>query len=124
MSDSNSELLQKWSSAIKQGDPKQVTNLYHENGTLLGTFSTKERSGHTLILEYFEQLLKNIVDVEFVSEHVHDLGSLVVNSGRYNFIINGETMNARFSFVYVKENTEWTIALHHSSVVPKSEFLP
>ena len=30
MSDSiASELLQKWVSAVKGGDPKQVTNLYH-----------------------------------------------------------------------------------------------
>ena len=46
MSDSTSELLQKWVSTIKQGDPKQVTNLYHENGIVLGTFSPKERVGH------------------------------------------------------------------------------
>ena len=44
MSDSTAtELLQKWTSAIKNGDPKQVTKLYHKNGILLGTFSPKER---------------------------------------------------------------------------------
>jgi len=43
MSDSTAtELLQKWTSAIKNGDPKQVTSLYHEDGILLGTFSLKE----------------------------------------------------------------------------------
>ena len=52
MSDSiTSELLQKWVAAIKSGDPKQVTNLYHGDGILLGTFSNKERVGHDLILE-------------------------------------------------------------------------
>ena len=51
MSDSTSELLQEWVNAIKHGDPKQVTNLYHENGILLGTFSAKKRVGHELILE-------------------------------------------------------------------------
>ena len=81
MSDSTSELLQKWVNAIKQGDPKQVINLYHENGILLGTFSAKERIGHELILEYFENLLQNPVDVEIVSEHVHTSESMAVNSG-------------------------------------------
>ena len=64
MSDSIiSELLQKWVATIKSGDPKQVTSLYHGDGILLGTFSNKERVGHELILEYFENLLKSPVDV-------------------------------------------------------------
>jgi len=120
MSDSTSELLQKWVSTIKQGDPKQVTNLYHENGILLGTFSAKKRIGHELILEYFENLLKNPVEVEIISEHVHPSESMAVNSGLYNFITNGKTINARFSFVYARNNTEWKIISHHSSVLPEN----
>ena len=102
MSDSiASELLQKWVNAIKSGDPKQVTDLYHEDAILLGTFSNKERIGHTLILEYFENLLKSPVEVEIVSEHfsTSEMG-LSVNSGLYNFVTEGKTINARFSFVY------------------------
>ncbi len=120
MSDSASELLQKWVHTIKQGDPKQVTNLYHENGILLGTFSAKKRIGHELILEYFENLLQNQVEVEIVSEHVHALESMAVNSGLYNFITNGKTINARFSFVYAMNNAEWKIISHHSSVLPEN----
>ena len=45
------ELLKKWTDAIKNGDPKQVTDLYREDAILLGTFSNKERIGHELILE-------------------------------------------------------------------------
>ena len=122
MSDSTtSELLQKWVTAIKSGDPKQVTNLYHGDGILLGTFSNKERVGHELILEYFENLLKSPVDVEIVSEHPHVLESAAVNSGLYNFVTNNKTINARFSFVYHKDNTEWKIVSHHSSVMPESD---
>ena len=122
MSDSiASELLQKWVGAIKSGDPKQVTNLYHDDGILLGTFSNKERVGHELILEYFENLLKSPVDVEIVSEHPHDFESAAVNSGLYNFVTNGKTINARFSFVYNKDNNEWKIVSHHSSIMPESD---
>ena len=47
MSDStSSQLLKTWTSAIKHGDPQEVTTLYHENGILLGTFSPVERVGH------------------------------------------------------------------------------
>ena len=114
-----SELLQKWVSAVKDGDPKQVVSLYRDDGILLGTFSNKERVGHKLILEYFENLLKSPVGVQIVSENPHVFGSDAVNSGYYNFVTNGKTINARFSFVYHKDD-EWKIISHHSSVIPES----
>ena len=115
-----SELLQKWTSAIKNGDPKQVTSLYHEDGILLGTFSPKERVGHKLILEYFEGLLKSPVEVQIVSEHLHVFESSAVNSGLYNFITDGKIINARFSFVYSKNDAECKIIAHHSSILPEN----
>tara|TARA_B100001750_G_C15057453_1_gene374575 strand:- start:11 stop:379 length:369 start_codon:yes stop_codon:yes gene_type:complete len=121
MSDSiASELLQKWTSAIKDGDPKQVTNLYQDDGILLGTFSNKERVGHELILEYFENLLKSPVEVQVVSENPHIFESAAVNSGHYNFVTGGKTINARFSFVYHKSDSGWKIVSHHSSIMPES----
>ena len=118
-----SELLQRWINAVESGDPKQVVNLYLDDGILLGTFSNKERVGHELILEYLENLLKSPVDVEVVSENPHVFGSSAVNSGHYNFMTNGKTINARFSFVYHKEDEpidEWKIVSHHSSVMPET----
>ena len=121
MTDSTaSELLQEWVAAIKSGDPKRVTELYHRDAILLGTFSNKERVGHELIFEYFENLLKSPVEVHIVSENPHVFGSAVVNSGLYNFVREGKTVNARFSFVYNKNNEEWKIISHHSSVMPES----
>ena len=121
MSDSiASELLQKWASTVKDGDANQIVNLYHGDGILLGTFSNKERVGHGLILEYFENLLKSPVEVEIVSEHPIAFESAAVNSGLYNFITKGKTINARFSFVYQKDNDEWKIVSHHSSVMPET----
>ena len=114
-----SELLQKWVSVVKDGDPKQVVSLYRDDGILLGTFSNKERIGHKLILEYFENLLKSPVDVQIVSENPHVFGSDAVNSGHYNFVTGGKTINARFSFVYHKDG-EWKIVSHHSSIIPES----
>ena len=122
MSDSiASELLQKWTSTVKDGDANQVVNLYHDDGILLGTFSNKERVGHELILEYFENLLKSPVEVEIISEHPIVFESVAVNSGLYNFITGGKTINARFTFVYQKDNDDWKITSHHSSVVPESD---
>jgi len=127
MSDITSELLQKWVAAIKSGDPKRVTELYHRDAILLGTFSNKERVGHELILEYFENLLKSPVEVEIVSEHQATSETYSLNSGLYNFVTEGKTINARFSFVYALFNVksekyppEWKIISHHSSVMPET----
>ena len=115
-----SQLLHKWVSAIKGGDPNQVTDLYRDDGILLGTFSNEQRVGHELILEYFEKLLKSPVKVNVVSEHPHVFESVAVNSGLYNFVTNSKTINARFSFVYNKNDVGWKIILHHSSVLPET----
>jgi len=118
------ELLQTWVNAIKSGDPKQVTSLYHDDGILLGTFSAVERVGHELILEYFENLLKNPVEVDIISEHLHCFikspnspNATSVNSGLYNFVTEGKTIKARFSFAY---DAEGKIVSHHSSILPET----
>ena len=124
MSDSTaSELLQEWTSAVKSGDAKQITSLYRDDGILLGTFSSKERVGHELILEYFENLLKSKhgIEVEIVSENPHVFESSAVNTGHYNFVTGGKTINARFSFVYHKSDGGWKITSHHSSVIPEAD---
>ncbi len=112
--------LENWVSKIRTGDPKQVVELYDVAGLLLGTFSDIERKGHDLILKYFENLLKSQVDVEIVTQHNHESESLITSSGLYNFIVDGKTINARFSFVFIKTNDDWKILSHHSSVLPEN----
>ena len=113
-------MIETWVEKIRTNDPKQVASLYHDDGLLLGTFSDIERKGHDLILAYFENLLKSNVDVEVVTQHKHETDSITVNSGLYNFIVDGKTVNARFSFVFIKTGDEWKILSHHSSVLPES----
>ena len=113
-------MLETWVSKIRTNDPSQIVSLYHDDGLLLGTFSDIERKGHDLILEYFENLLKSKVDVEIVTQQKHETESLVTNSGLYNFIVDGKTVNARFSFVFIKTGDDWKILSHHSSVLPES----
>ena len=114
------DMLQIWVEKIRTNEPSQVASLYHDDGLLLGTFSDIERKGHDLILDYFENLLKAKVDVEIVTQHKHETDSLVTNSGLYNFIVDGKTVNARFSFVFIKTDDDWKILSHHSSVLPES----
>ena len=113
--------LNTWIEKIKTNDPNQVAELYDKDALLLGTFSDRERRGHTLILKYFEDLLQNKIDVKVVSEHKHETSSFVINSGFYNFILIDKTIKARFSFVFKKSENKWKILSHHSSVVPKKD---
>ena len=113
-------MIETWVEKIRTNDPKQVASLYHNDGLLLGTFSDIERKGHELILDYFENLLKAQVDVEIVTQHKHESDSIITNSGLYNFIVDGKTVNARFSFVFIKTDNDWKILSHHSSVLPES----
>ena len=113
-------MIETWVEKIRTNDPKQVASLYHNDGLLLGTFSDIERKGYELILDYFENLLKAQVDVEIVRQHKHESDSIITNSGLYNFIVDGKTVNARFSFVFIKTDNDWKILSHHSSVLPES----
>ena len=112
-------MLETWVDKIRTNDPKQVASLYHDDGLLLGTFSDIERKGYDLILQYFENLLKSKVDVEIVTQHKHETDSIGTNSGLYNCIVDGKTVNARFSFVFIKVDGDWKILSHHSSVLPE-----
>ena len=112
-------MLQTWVEKIRSNDAKEVADLYHEKGLLLGTFSNIERNGHSLILDYFNNLLRSQVDVEIITKHEHKSESIATASGLYNFILNGEKIEARFSFVFFKTNKQWKILSHHSSVLPE-----
>ena len=114
-----SEMLKVWVERIRDNNAIQITELYHDDGLLLGTFSDIERHGKELILEYFENLLKAKVDVEIITQHEHKTDSLVVSSGLYNFKVDGKIIKARFSFVFIKAKGSWKILSHHSSELPK-----
>ena len=111
--------IQLWVKKIKTNDPNQVSELYHENGLLLGTFSDIESHGKKLIFNYFENLLKSKIDVEIITQHVHKTDSIIVSSGFYNFKVDDKMVKARFSFVFVKTKESWKILSHHSSELPK-----
>ena len=112
--------IQNWIECVRSNDPNSVTELYDEHAILLGTFSDIERQGPKLIYDYFDGLLSSKVDVEIFSEHSHSFDNLEVCSGLYNFIVNGDTIEARYSFVFIQVNDDWKILSHHSSVLPKS----
>ena len=113
------DMLQTWIEKIRSNNANEVSDLYHKDGLLLGTFSNIERNGQKLILDYFKNLLKSQVDVEIITKHEFKAESTYTVSGLYNFLVNDKKIKARFSFVFLKSKEDWKILSHHSSVLPK-----
>ena len=47
------DMLSVWVKRIRANNASQVSELYHDDGLLLGTFSDIERHGEKLIYNYF-----------------------------------------------------------------------
>ena len=115
-----------WSEALTTKDPKAVAGLYTPDATFLPTVSGEFKKGQEGAEEYFHHFLEKDPKGEVVEEEVQSLGeNCYLHSGMYNFEVNSpeggrQTVEARFSFVWQKnESGDWKILHHHSSVKPK-----
>ena len=113
------DLLHSWVQSVETNDSSEVVKLYHENAILLGTFSDIERKGVVLIREYFEDLFCSEIGVEIITSNDFGTKILTTCSGLYNFKVNEEITEARYTFVFIEVEDSWKILTHHSSVLPK-----
>jgi hypothetical protein len=81
------------------------------------------------MLEKFEGVTPPQESTEIIQEEVQTLGAdCYLHSGMYNFEVgpgdNRQVVEARFSFVWKKDDQgEWKIVHHHSSAKPKGNKL-
>ena len=113
------DVLHSWVQSVETNDSSEVVKLYHENAILLGTFSNIERQGIVLIQEYFEGLFCSDIGVEIITRNDFETKIFTTCSGLYNFKVNGEITDARYTFVFIKAGDSWKILTHHSSVLPE-----
>ena len=116
--------LNSWCSAVKTRVPENVVEHYAEDGVLWGTVSPVIRPGHELIREYFIHFLsKEDIQGEVTDQNIRVYGDIAINSGSYIFSWKAKgspvSAEARFSFVYKKDNGKWLIVDHHSSFKPE-----
>ncbi len=113
-------LFDKWNKALQSGDPKQVASLYEEGGILLPTVSNKVRHNHAEIEDYFVHFLVNDPVGKINESNIRIFGELAINSGVYTFTLkDGSAVQARFTFVYRWNVSNWLIVEHHSSKMPE-----
>lgn len=119
------ENFSTWNRALESGDAKQVALLYSEDATFLPTVSGKFKIGQADAEEYFQHFLEKNPTGEIIDDKVQILGTdSYLHSGMYNFKVgpdsNRQTVEARFSFVWNKNDQgKWKIIHHHSSTKPK-----
>ena len=115
--------LTNWLNVLADGNAVAVTDLYLGDGVLLGTVAKDIKQGHTEIQEYFEMFLKKSPIGSIDSFILQNFGDICISDGTYTFEIDGdggnrESVAARYTYVWKKENKKWMIATHHSSVNP------
>ncbi len=121
MSDSHIvALFEEWNTALQTGEPRNVTALYESNAILLPTISNQVRHNHEEIEDYFIHFLAKGPKGVINESNIRTFGNIAINSGVYTFSFNdGNTVQARFTFVYRRNQERWLIIEHHSSAMPE-----
>ncbi len=116
----------KWGAALLEKDPEIVAKLYSDESTFLPTVSPDFKKGPNEAAEYFTHFLEKNPSGKIISEEIQELGpDSYLHSGLYDFEVgppdNRQVIEARFSFVWKKnEAGEWEIVHHHSSTKPQN----
>ena len=131
MSDTPASLYSAWTKAIEtaNGNPTPVLDLYHDDATLLPTFSNGFARTSNLgdqvesMSDYFAQLTKKkALQVKTLTQFVQDLGEQAIVYGQYEFHFvddndQPQCAEARYTFVCTKlADGSWSFMHHHSSL--------
>ena len=121
MSDSHiAALFEEWNTALQTGEPKNVTALYESNAILLPTISNQVRHNHEEIEDYFIHFLAKGPKGVINESNIRTFGNIAINSGIYTFTFSaGNSVQARFTYVYRWNGQRWLIVEHHSSALPE-----
>ena len=114
-------LFYRWNEVLASGDAKLVAKQYAKNPVLLPTISDVARTNFKSIKEYYEEFLQLKPQGTIKSGKILIGHDWALDAGVYVLTMGGTgaKLKARFTFIYVFENGEWKIALHHSSPMPE-----
>ncbi len=113
-------LFDNWNNALQTGNPDKVVEQYAPDAILLPTVSNKVRHNHAEIKDYFVHFMAKGPKGHIDESNIRTFGDLAINSGVYTFdFANGDSVQARYTFVYERHDGEWKITEHHSSAMPE-----
>ena len=113
----------RWKTAYDANDNVAVGKLYATDGILHGTRSRDLTVGREAITKYFTVVVGTGNKVEFREKQLKEINPTTLMAVGFNdFMRNKDGAltpePARFTIVLVKQNDEWLIAHHHSSLRP------
>jgi uncharacterized protein (TIGR02246 family) len=116
--------VEQWAAAVNAADVERIVAAYTSDALVLGTVSPSLASKPDEIRTYFGPGARAKVQVKMGDSAAAVLSDgAVAFVGFYEFsrIQDGQTITipARFTFVSVKRDGAWKLALHHSSPRPK-----
>ncbi len=114
-------LFGKWNDALATGDSSVVASRYTQSPVLLATVSDTPRTDFDSVKDYFDSFLLKEPQGKIVQGFINIGEGWASDTGIYEFTMGatGDVVKARYSFVYVKEDGEYKIQHHHSSVMPE-----
>ena len=109
-----------WNDALASLNATNVANRHGKSAILLPSASDHARRNITAIKEYYDEFLKLKPQAVIRDSFVSRGDRYCFDVGTYEFTMGatGEKVNARYTFVYVYEDSEWKIMHHHSSIMP------
>jgi uncharacterized protein (TIGR02246 family) len=117
--------FQKWNDAPQTKDANAVASMCSDNDiSFLPTVSPKHISKLGCTEKYFELFFQKdpVGTIQDDSVQVYESGNAYLHSGQYTLDLGqGGTrapMEARFSYMWRKEDGVWKITHHHSSMSP------
>ena len=114
-------LFDDWNAALKSRDPNRVVALYAPDAILLPTVSNQVRHNHQEIESYFVDFIVKGPSGKIDQSNIRLFDHLAINSGVYTFSFDDQTeVQARYTFVYRRQDDGWVIIEHHSSKMPES----
>jgi len=105
-----------WARSISLRNPIKMASFYRDDAILVGTYSKPMEYGIREITKYFEDFL----DVKSISCTIlentnQNYGDTTVSNGVYQFVLNGQKVLARYTYVIKLTNNRMRILTHHSS---------
>jgi uncharacterized protein (TIGR02246 family) len=113
-------LFDRWNQSLQTGDPDKVVANYDADSILLATLANKPRITSAEKKEYFVHFLQKKPVGKIDLQKITIDCNTASNSGVYTFsFADGSKVQARYTYNYRWNGTQWLIATHHSSAMPE-----
>jgi uncharacterized protein (TIGR02246 family) len=114
-------LFDRWNQSLQTGDVHKVSAHYAQRSILLPTVSSKHRLTTAEKEDYFHHFMENGPSGK-IDFRTIELGcNTAVDAGLYTFAFakTGAKVQARYTYTYHWDGSDWLITSHHSSAMPK-----